>query len=54
MLGKTEGQEQKGATEDEMVEWHHRLNMSWSKLWEMEKGREAWLSVVNGAAKSQI
>ena len=27
MLGKTkEGQEEKGATEDEMVGWHHRLN----------------------------
>ena len=26
MLGKTEGQEEKGPTEDEMVEWHHRLN----------------------------
>ena len=26
MLGKIEGQEKKGATEDEMVGWHHRLN----------------------------
>ena len=26
MMGKTEGQEEKGATEDEMVGWHHRLN----------------------------
>ena len=25
-LGKTEGQEEKGTTEDEMVGWHHRLN----------------------------
>ena len=24
--GKDRGQEEKGATEDEMVEWHHRLN----------------------------
>ena len=23
MLGKTEGQKKKGATEDEMVGWHH-------------------------------
>ena len=26
MLGKTEGQEEKGMTEDEMVGWHHQLN----------------------------
>ena len=28
--------------------------MSGSKLWKMEKGREAWFAVINGAAKSQI
>ena len=26
MLGKTEGGEEKGTTEDKMVGWHHRLN----------------------------
>ena len=26
MLGKIEGKEEKGTTEDEMVGWHHRLN----------------------------
>jgi len=26
MLGKIEGSGEKGATEDEMVGWHHRLN----------------------------
>ena len=26
MLGKIEGRRKKGATEDEMVGWHHRLN----------------------------
>ena len=26
MLGKIEGQEENGVTEDEMVEWYHRLN----------------------------
>ena len=26
MLGKIEGQEEKRATEDETVGWHHRLN----------------------------
>ena len=24
--GKNRGQEEKGATEDEMAEWHHQLN----------------------------
>ena len=26
MLGKTEGGEETGTTEDEMVGWHHQLN----------------------------
>ena len=26
MLGKIEGKRRRGATEDEMVGWHHRLN----------------------------
>ena len=26
MLGKIEGWEEKGTTEDEMVRWHHQLN----------------------------
>ena len=26
MLGKIEGKEEKGTTEDEMVGWHHRLS----------------------------
>ena len=26
MLGKIEGKRRSGATEDEMVGWHHRLN----------------------------
>ena len=26
MLGGIAGQEEKGMTEDEMAEWHHRLN----------------------------
>ena len=26
MLGKVEGQEEKGTTEDEIVGWHHLLN----------------------------
>ena len=31
MLGKTEGRERRGATEDEVVGWHHGLNGRESK-----------------------
>ena len=33
-------QEAKGTTEDEMVRWHLRLDMSLSRLWEIVKDRE--------------
>ena len=40
--GKDWGQEEKGATEDEMVVWHHRLtDMTLSKCREIVKDREA-------------
>ena len=40
-------------TEDEMVGWHHRLNMSLGKLQELVMDREAWCTAVHGVAKSQ-
>ena len=53
-LGKDWGQEEKAATEDEMVGWHYQLNGHKFKLQEMVKDREAWHAVVYRVAKSQM
>ena len=46
---KDRNQEEKGATEDEMVGWHHQVNnMSLSKLQEMVKDQETWHAAVCG------
>ena len=51
MLG---AREQKGATEDEMVGWHHKLNgHDLSKLQELVIDRKAWCATLHGVAKSQ-
>ena len=51
--GKDWRQEEKGATEDEMVGWHHQLNEhDLSKLQEIVKDREAWRVVVHEVAKT--
>ena len=42
--------QEKGATEDEMVGWHHRLN-GLSKLRVMVKDREAWRAIVHEVAE---
>ena len=48
--GKDWGQEEKGATEDEMVGWHYwSMNMSLSILWETGKDREAWHAAGHGS-----
>ena len=51
--GKDWRQVQKGKTEDEMFGWHHRLDVSFSKLQEIVEDREVWRSAVHGVTKSQ-
>ena len=51
--GKDGGQEEKGATEDKMVGWHHQLDglgFEWTPGVVMD--REALRVVVHGVAKS--
>ena len=54
-LSSSRGQEEKGATEDEMVGWHHGLlmDMSLGKLQELVMDRETWCAVIHGVAKSR-
>ena len=48
--GKDLGQEEKGATEDEMVGWHHQLDGHESE--QVLGDTEAWRAAVHGVTKS--
>ena len=51
--GKDWRQEEKGMTEDEMVGWHHRLNLHESEQDPgVGDGQEAWHVAVLGVTKS--
>ena len=50
--GKDWRQEEKGTTEDEMVEWHYRLSRYGFELREIVKDREAWCAAVHRTLKS--
>ena len=53
VAGKDQGQEEKGATEDELVGWHHRFNRhEFEKTPGDSEVQEAWCAAVHGVAKS--
>ena len=54
MLGKIEGKEEKGETEDEMAGWHHRLNGHEFKQTPGDgEGQGSLACCIHGVAKSQ-
>ena len=52
--GKDWQQEEKGMTEDKMIEWHlNSMDMRLSKVWELVMDRGAWRDTIHGVIKSR-
>ena len=50
--GKDWRQEEKQTTKDEIVGWHHSMDMSLNELWDLVMDREGRHAAVHGVAKS--
>ena len=51
-IGKDWGQERKGETEDETIEWHHRLNgHEFEQTPKILKDKEAWNTAAHGGLR---